>query len=133
MSHLSLCGRVLRITPLLRHHLESIPITAGEVEGPGPHFISLQDIQAPGPVQGVVHLVQLQEYRVKDLLPHGHNLLEKFDLEVGSTCTATRPESMEGFVVGGGGGEVAIYNHGHRLPNHLHETYAMVLSSPFWD
>ena len=46
------------------------------------------------------------EYR----LPQGRNLLEKLDLEGGGTRTATRPEPVEGVVVGDGGGESAIFN-----------------------
>ena len=63
----------------------------GEAEGPGPHVISLQDIQAPGPVQDIIHLVQVQEYFVDLLIPHVYYLLEQFDLKVGGPCTATRP------------------------------------------
>ena len=38
---------------------------------------------------------------------------------------------MEGVVVGDGGGEAAIDNYSYRLPNHLHNSYAMVVTSPF--
>ena len=84
--------------------MESIPITAEEVEEKRPHAISLHDIQTPGPVQGFVRLLQVQEDRVKDLLPHGRNLLYQFDLEVDGPRTMTRPEPMEGVMVCGGGG-----------------------------
>ena len=57
------------------HHLDPLPVTAKEAEGPGTHTIYLQDIQAHGHIQGVLCLVQVQENRVKDLLPHGRNLL----------------------------------------------------------
>ena len=36
------------------HHLNPLPIPAEEAEGPGPHTIYLQDVQAPVPVQGIV-------------------------------------------------------------------------------
>ena len=88
--------------------MESIPITAEEVEEKRPHAISLHDIQTPGPVQGFVRLVQVQEDRVKDLLPHGRNLMYQFDLEVDGPRTTTRPEPMEGVMVCGGGGEAEI-------------------------
>ena len=45
---------------------------------------------------------------MKDLLPHGHYLLEQFDLKGGGPCTVTHPEPMKGFMVGDGGGEVEI-------------------------
>ena len=55
----------------------------------------------------------------------------QLDLEVGVPLTATCPEFVEEFVVGDGGGEAAIENHRHHLPNHLHEAYAEVVPSPF--
>ena len=122
-----------QVPPHPRHHLEPLPVPAEEVEGPGTHAISLQDLQAPGPVQGVVRLVQVQKDRVKYLLHHGHNLLEQFDLEGGGTRTSTRLEPMKRVFVGDGGGEVAIENHRHRLPHHFQDTYATVVYAPFWD
>ena len=90
------------------HHLEPIPVPVEEAEGHGTHAIYLQDIQEPGPVQGFIRLVQVQEDRVKDLLPHGLNLLDQFDLEVDGPRTTTHPEPMEGVMVCGGGGEAEI-------------------------
>ena len=66
-------------------------------------------------------------------LPQGHNLLDKIDLEGGGPCTATRPEAVEGVVIGHGGGEAAVENHCHRLPNHFQEAYVAVVPSPFRD
>ena len=43
------------------------------------------------------------------------------------------PETVEGVVVGDGGGEAVIENHCHRLLHHLHEAYATVVTSPFQD
>ena len=56
----------------------SLPVPVEEAEGPSPHNIYLQDLQAPGPFQGIVIFVQVQEYHVKDLLPHVRNLLPRF-------------------------------------------------------
>ena len=36
-------------------------------------------------------------------------------------------------MVGDGGGEAMIENNRHRLPHHLHETYAAVVTSPVQD
>ena len=66
-------------------------------------------------------------------LPQVRNLLRQFDLEGGGPHTATRLESVEGVVVVDGGGESAIENHHHCLPDHLHEAYAVVVLYPFWD
>ena len=60
-------------------------------------------------------------------------MINKLDLKGGGPCTATRPESMEGVVVGNGGGEEAIENHRHCLPNQLHEAYTAVPNPPFQD
>ena len=45
---------------------------------------------------------------MKYLLPQGLNLMKRLELEGGSPCTATRPESMEEVVLGDGGGEAVI-------------------------
>ena len=64
-------------------------------------------------------------------LPQGRNLLKHLDLKDGGPRTATRPEYVEGVVVGDGGGEAAIKNNRHRLPKNLHEAYVAVVPSPF--
>ena len=46
-----------------------LPILVEEAEGPGPHTISLQDVQAPVPVKGIICLVQVQEDRMEYRLP----------------------------------------------------------------
>ena len=113
------------------HHLKLLPVSAEEAEGPGPHDISLQCVQSHKPVQAIVCLLQVQEYYVEGRFPHGHNLLKQFDLDFFGPRTASRPEPMEGVVVGDGGGEAAIEYYLHRLPHHLHDTYSAVLSAPF--
>ena len=57
------------------HHPKPHPILLEETKGPGPHAITLQDTQATGPVQGIVRLVQVQEYCMEDRIPQGCNLL----------------------------------------------------------
>ena len=64
---------------------------------------------------------------MEDLPPQGCNLLKQLEKYSGYPRTATRPESVEEVLVGDGGGEAAIDNHCHGLPNHLHEAYAGVL------
>ena len=73
-----------------------------DAEGPWPHAISLQDLQAHGPVQGVIRLKKVKEYCMKDLL------LYQFDLEVDDPHSSTCPEPMDGVMVGYGGGESVI-------------------------
>ena len=97
------------VPPCPRHHLKLHPVPAEEAEGPGPHAISLQDVQSHGPVQGNVCLVQVQKDFVEDRFPHGHNLLKQFDLEIFGPCAASHPEPMEGIMVGDGGGEAVIH------------------------
>ena len=58
------------------------------------------------------------------------NLLNQLDLGGGVPRTATHPESVEGIVVGDGGGEAAIENHRHRLTYHLHKSYSAVAPPP---
>ena len=74
-----------------RHHLQPLPIPAEEAEVPRPHNIFLQDFQAPGLLQDIVYLVQVQEGRMEYRLPHGRNLLEKLELEGGGSRIATCP------------------------------------------
>ena len=111
--------------------MKSRPVTVEESEVPGTHDISLQDLQAPGPVQVIVCIVQVQIYCVGGRFPHGRNLLKHSDLKGCGPHAASRPEPMEGVVLGNGGSETAIGYHRHRLPHHLHETYATVVSPPF--
>ena len=68
---------------------------------------------------------------MEDRFPHCRNLLKQFDLEDCGPSAASRPEPMEGVVVGDEGGEALIEYHRHHLPHHLHETYATVVTSPF--
>ena len=70
---------------------------------------------------------------MEDRFPHGHNMLENFDLEGCGPHAAYRPEPMEGVVLGDEGGEAMIYYNLHRLPHHLHKIYAASVISPFWD
>ena len=70
---------------------------------------------------------------MKYRLPQGRNLLDQLDLKGGGPCTETRPEAVEKSVVGDGSSEAVIENHRHQLPDHLHEAYALVIPSPFWD
>ena len=64
-------------------------------------------------------------------LPQVHNLLNQLDLGGGGPRTATRLESVEGVVLGDGGGETTIENHRHCLLYHLHKAYSAVFPSPF--
>ena len=73
--------------------------------------------------------MQVQEDCVEDLLPHGRNLLEQFDIGGGGSHTVTSPESIERVGVSDGGVEAAIENYRHRLPHHLHENYAAVVTT----
>ena len=75
--------------------------------------------------------MQVQEYCVEEHFPHGRNLLNQFDLNGFVPRTATRPEPMEGIVLGKGGIEVMIEYHCHRLPQDLQDTYAKVVPAPF--
>ena len=95
--------------------MKPLSIPAEEAEGPGTRVISLQDVHTPGPVQVIVHLVQVKEYHMEHCLPQGCKMLEKIDLEGGGPRTATHSEPVEEVVVGDGGGEAAIENHRHRL------------------
>ena len=70
---------------------------------------------------------------MEDRPPQGCNLLKQLDLKGGGARTTTCPEFVEEVVVSDGGGEAAIDNHRHRLPNHLHKAYSTVVPYPFWD
>ena len=82
LSDASLSAEGLSVVPSCPcHHLKPLPILEEEEAGPGPHYISLQDVHEPGPVQCIVCLVQAQEDFMEHRLPQGHNLLEQLDLE----------------------------------------------------
>ena len=55
----------------LCHHFQLPPIRPEEPKGLGAHAVTFQDMKAPGPVQGVIRLVQVQEDHLQDLLPQG--------------------------------------------------------------
>ena len=55
LSDASISAEGLSVVPsFLHHHLKPLPIPAEEAEDPGTHTISLQDVQAPIPVQGIL-------------------------------------------------------------------------------
>ena len=74
----------------------------------GSQSVTLQDLQAPGPVQGSIRLVQVQEYHVQDLLTQGRYVLKQLGLGGGGICAATRPKYVEKVVEGDGDREPAI-------------------------
>ena len=49
-------------TPRLYHHLEPDLVCTEDMEIPGDHAISSQDVETPVPVQVVVSLLKVQEY-----------------------------------------------------------------------
>ena len=53
------------------HHCQQPPINPEDPTSLGTHAVALQDIKAPGPVQGVIRLVQVQEDHVQDIIPQG--------------------------------------------------------------
>ena len=96
------------ITPRSGHHGQAASVGIQQPPGVRDNAAALQDLQAPGPVQSVVHFIQVQEDHVEDLLPHGRKLLKQLGLEGGGFRAATFPEAMEGVVGGDGGCETAI-------------------------
>ena len=56
------------------HHRGFAAVRPQQPSYPLSHPISLQDFQAPGPVQGVIRLGQFQEDHVQYFLPHGCKL-----------------------------------------------------------
>ena len=53
------------------HHSQPPPICLENPTGSGSHAVTFQDLKAPGPVQCITRLVQVQEYHVQDLPPQG--------------------------------------------------------------
>ena len=53
------------------HHCQTPPICLEEPTGSGAHAVTFQDIKVPGPAQGFIRLVQIQEYQIQDILPKG--------------------------------------------------------------
>ena len=45
------------------HHRHPPPLSPEDPTCSGDHTLTLQDLKAPGPVQGIIRLVQVQEFR----------------------------------------------------------------------
>ena len=58
------------MAPRFRRHMDPEPVCPQDAECPGPHSISCQDIKTVVPIQGVVGLVQVEEYGMEYCLPH---------------------------------------------------------------
>ena len=50
-------------------------------------------------VQGVIRLLEVQGYGVKDHLPYGCQLLEQIIIKGGGPCPTSHPETMHGVMV----------------------------------
>ena len=83
------------ISDRLRRHLDPKPVCPQNAEGPGPHYITHQDIKTAIPVQGIIVLLQVKEYGMEDSLPHGNDLLKQLCLDGGGPCSSTRSKSMQ--------------------------------------
>ena len=101
-------------------HTKPDPVLTKDASAPSYHAITLQDLQAYVPVQGLVCIFQFQKYCALDLFPRGRYLLKKFGLKGSGTRAVTHLKTMEDFVEGNGGCEAAIENFRHYLPHHLH-------------
>ena len=75
-------------TPHLCHHGQDVPVPPEQDKFLRSQSVSTKDIDTPVPVQGIIYLVQIQEYLLEDLLPHVYNLLEKLGLEGGGPFSA---------------------------------------------
>ena len=59
------------VSACLCFHFQPPPIRLEEPPGSGAHAVPFQDLQSLVPVQSVIHLVQVQEDHVQDLLLQG--------------------------------------------------------------
>ena len=57
--------------PAFANHPQPTPLCPEELESSRHHAVSLQDLQASGPVHGVTRLVQVHTYHLQDLLLQG--------------------------------------------------------------
>ena len=64
------------MTTRLCLHLDPDPVRPRDADCPGTHSISCKDIKKAFPVQGIICLVQVEEYGTEDRLPHGDDVLE---------------------------------------------------------
>ena len=65
----------LKIRPTITarpcHHRQPPPIILEDLTCSGDHALTFQDLKEPGPFQGIIHLVQFQEFHAQELLPQG--------------------------------------------------------------
>ena len=83
------------VPSIIRYHLQPSPLCPQDPEHPGTHAASHQDIKAPIPVQGVIRLLEFQEYCAEDRITHGRHMLDQLSLEGGGPYTTYRPENMQ--------------------------------------
>ena len=88
------------VAPYLGYHGESFPISTKEAFRPWPESIGDQYLHTPLPFQGVMHLTQVQEYLIEDLLPHFCQMLYQIIFKGGGLCASSRPEHMYYFILG---------------------------------
>ena len=97
--HLSYLAVALEGGPVMDpchcHHLEPDSVCLHNAERSGPHYIPCQYIKTEVPVQGILGLVQVEEYGMGDCLPHGDELLKHIFLESSGTCSSTRVKAMQ--------------------------------------
>ena len=79
------------MTSGLHRHLDPDPVCLQNAERPRTHSMPRQDIKTAVRVQGVVGILQVEEYVIEDRLPHGYELMKQLCLKVGGPCSSPLP------------------------------------------
>ena len=77
------------------HHGKPVPVCPKELERPGSDPLCLENNEAYVLNQGVIHLLEVQEYLKEDVLPHFHKLLYQIGLKEGNSCHTACPKPVQ--------------------------------------
>ena len=76
------------------HHVKPNPVCLEDLERPGADPICHDNLEASVPIQGVIRILEVQEYLKEDHLTHVSKLLQKIGLDGGGLCPMAFPKPV---------------------------------------
>ena len=108
------------MAPCLCRHLDPDPVCSQYAERPGTHSIPCQYIKTAVPIEGVVGLVQVEEYVMEDFLLHRGELLQQISFEGSGPRSSHCLKAMHIIMELDGRRYLEIDDAGYFLPQELH-------------